>query len=408
MMETGEYIRKLAAILSADVVGYSRLMEADELTTIATLKEYRSVFQKMVNGYRGRIVDSPGDNILAEFASVMDAVRCAFDIQKELKGCNEKLPAGKRMLFRIGINIGDIIQEGEKIYGDGVNIAARVEGLAEGGGVSISGTVYEHIRHKLTVWDEFVGTHSVKNISDPISVYRIYPGEKAKPSKKGGQRILLISLAAAACLSLLLAVVMLYPRESGKPVHDVPAETTVNSQGTLLFEGEPLEGEWQPYAKPPATSSLFLNKEQQVVWTYMLPESNEEIYAGMGCYIDAVPITDHWIVLTIESEKGLPLELRLYSFVSGFSKPGDENSWVPGEVLIKPTPGRHTFTIHAKDFEVPWWWRREKGNKDVAFSSNDIRMIELGAVRNDEADLTYDRVVIQSIRIEWRWEKDRQ
>jgi adenylate cyclase len=123
--------RKLAAIFSADGKGYSRLMGEDEVATIRTLKEYRKVMSGLIYEHRGRVVDSPGDNVLAEFASVVDAVECAVEIQKELKAKNAEVPEDRRMEFRIGINLGDVIEEGDRIYGDGVNIASRIEGLAD-------------------------------------------------------------------------------------------------------------------------------------------------------------------------------------------------------------------------------------------------------------------------------------
>ncbi len=130
-MTTEGFKRKLSAILSADVKGYSRLMGEDEEATVRTLTEYREVMAALIQQHRGRVVDSPGDNLLAEFVSVVDAVRCAWDIQQEFKTRNAELPENRRMDFRIGINLGDVIEEGERIYGDGVNIAARLEGLAE-------------------------------------------------------------------------------------------------------------------------------------------------------------------------------------------------------------------------------------------------------------------------------------
>src|SRR5215510_3793946 len=137
--------RTLAAIFSTDVAGYSRLMGEDEEATIHTLTAYRAVISSLIQQYRGRVVDSPGDNLLAEFASVVDAVRCAVDIQQALKVKNDELPEHRQMCFRIGINLGDIIAEGERLYGDGVNIAARMESLALPGGICISGTVYDHV-----------------------------------------------------------------------------------------------------------------------------------------------------------------------------------------------------------------------------------------------------------------------
>jgi adenylate cyclase len=131
--------RKLVAILSADVKGYSRLMGEDEEATILTLTTYRGERARLIQQHRGRVVDSPGDNLLAEFASVVEAVQCAVAIQRELKTRNAALPLYRRMEFRIGINLGDVIVEGERIYGDGVNFAPRLEGLAAAGGVCVSG-----------------------------------------------------------------------------------------------------------------------------------------------------------------------------------------------------------------------------------------------------------------------------
>jgi adenylate cyclase len=136
-MATEDFKRKLTAILSADAEGYSRLMAEDEEATVRTITAYREVVATVVEKHRGRVVDSPGDNILAEFASAVDAVRGAVEIQEELKSRNSELPQNRRMAFRIGVNLGDVIHEDERIYGDGVNIAARVEGLADGGGICI-------------------------------------------------------------------------------------------------------------------------------------------------------------------------------------------------------------------------------------------------------------------------------
>jgi adenylate cyclase len=164
--------RKLSAILSADVKGYSRLMGEDELATVRTLEAYREMIAEVIRDYRGRVVDSPGDNVLAEFASVVDAVESAVDIQKELKAKNAEVPENRRMEFRIGINLGDVIEEGERIYGDGVNIAARIEGLAGAGEICISGTAFDQVESKLGLEFEYLGEQSVKNIKKPVRVYR--------------------------------------------------------------------------------------------------------------------------------------------------------------------------------------------------------------------------------------------
>jgi class 3 adenylate cyclase len=165
--------RKLAAILAADVQGYSWLMGEDEVATLLTLTASRQVTDALIARYHGRIVNTAGDSILAEFASVVDAVQCAVDIQHELTAKNEALSASRRMEFRIGINLGDVMVEGEQIYGDGVNIAARLESLADGGGICIAGNVYEQIRHKLALPCEDLGEQTVKNIAQPIRVWRV-------------------------------------------------------------------------------------------------------------------------------------------------------------------------------------------------------------------------------------------
>ncbi len=186
--------RKLAAIFSADVKGYSRLMGADEVATIRTLTAYRAVMATLIQHHRGRVVDSPGDNLLAEFASVVDAVQCAAEIQQELKIRNADLPPDRRMEFRIGINLGDVIVEGERIYGDGVNIAARLESLAEAGGICISGMVYDQVETKLAFNYESLGEQAVKNIAQPVRVYRVRMDEMATSA---GEALVLRPFGAA-------------------------------------------------------------------------------------------------------------------------------------------------------------------------------------------------------------------
>ncbi len=169
--------RRLAAILSADVAGYSRMMGADELATVRTLSEYRGVFSETIGSRHGRVVDMPGDNILAEFGSAVDAVEAALAIQAELGTRNAALPEPQRMNFRIGINLGDLVVEGDRIYGDGVNIAARVEALAQAGGICVSAKVHEEVHRKLNLAFEDLGEHALKNIAPSVRVYRIDVGE---------------------------------------------------------------------------------------------------------------------------------------------------------------------------------------------------------------------------------------
>jgi len=172
-MAEQDFKRKLTAILSADVEGYSRLMGEDEEATVRTITAYRKVMTTLIQQHSGKVVDSPGDNLLAEFASVVDAVQCAVAVQKEISSRNTELPENRKMQFRIGINLGDVIQEGDRIYGDGVNIAARLEGLAEPGGICISKTAFVHIESKLPYGYDFIGDQTVKNISKPVGAYRV-------------------------------------------------------------------------------------------------------------------------------------------------------------------------------------------------------------------------------------------
>jgi len=166
--------RKLEAILSADVVGYSRLMQNDDAATVETLTKYRTIFSGFVDRHEGRIVDSPGDNILAEFDSPVEAVQCAIETQRELARRNLQLADHRQMHFRIGINLGDILSRDDgTIYGDGVNVAARLESLAEPGGITISGTVFDHAENKLPVAFAFTGEQEVKNITKPVRTYRV-------------------------------------------------------------------------------------------------------------------------------------------------------------------------------------------------------------------------------------------
>jgi adenylate cyclase len=182
--------RKLTAILSADVAGYSRLMGDDEEATVRTLTTYREVLTSLIQQHNGRVIDSPGDNLLAEFASVVDAVQCAVAVQKEIKAQNEEFLENRRMQFRIGINLGDVIQEEDRVYGDGVNIAARLEGLSEPGGICISKTAFDHIETKLPYGYEFLGDQTVKNIAKPVRAYRVLLEPEAAGKVVGEKRFL--------------------------------------------------------------------------------------------------------------------------------------------------------------------------------------------------------------------------
>jgi adenylate cyclase len=238
-MNTERAKRKLSAILSADVKGYSRLMGEDEVATVRTLKEYRELMSKLIKEYRGRVVDSPGDNVLAEFVSVVDSLECSIEIQKVLKSKNAALPDNRRMEFRIGVNLGDVIEDEDRLYGDGVNIAARIEGLAEPGGICISASGFEQVRNKLPLGYEYLGEHTVKNIVQPIKVYRVLMepeaagkviGEKDPKQRrwrwKSAAVAVLVLVAGGLLLNLYWRIPKIEPASKEKmafPLPEVPS-----------------------------------------------------------------------------------------------------------------------------------------------------------------------------------------
>ena len=162
--------RRLAAILCADVVGYSRLMADDEDATVRTVTAYREQIELHVRQVRGRLVDFTGDNFLAEFRSPSQAVRCAVEIQQVLRALNANLSTERKMQFRMGVHLGEVRAEGERLFGTGINIAARLEGLAEPGGLCISSKVYDEVRGKLDLGFEDLGEQEVKNLPEPVRV----------------------------------------------------------------------------------------------------------------------------------------------------------------------------------------------------------------------------------------------
>ena len=213
---TAEARKKLTAVFVTDVVGYSRLMGDDHHATVKTLAEYRQVFSSHIKKLQGRVVNAPGDSILAEFESVVDAVNSAAEIQRELAERNEELADHRKMHFRIGVNLGDVlIWEGE-LFGDGVNIAARLESLAEPGGICISRTVYDQVHTRLDLKYGYLGEHKVKNISTPVRVYKVLLEPEQAPTRteravrhlaRSWRRL---ALAATAAVLVALAAVLVW------------------------------------------------------------------------------------------------------------------------------------------------------------------------------------------------------
>jgi adenylate cyclase len=168
--------------MCADVKSYARLMESDETRTIGTLRQYRAAMDALVERHEGRTINTWGDAVIAEFASVVEAVLCAIEVQRELAARNRDLPEAEQMWFRIGINLGDVMVENDDLYGEGVNIAARLQELAEPGGILISGTVYDLVRNKLSVGFDYLGQQPVKNVTEPVTSYRIVLDGEARPT----------------------------------------------------------------------------------------------------------------------------------------------------------------------------------------------------------------------------------
>jgi adenylate cyclase len=175
--------RRLTSILCADAKSYARLMESNETRTIGTLRQYRAAMDALIQRHEGRTINTWGDAVIAEFASVVEAVLCAIEIQRELAGHNRALPEAEQMWFRIGINLGDVMVENDDLYGEGVNIAARLQELAEPGGILISGPVYDLVRNKLTVGFDYLGQQAVKNVTEPVASYRIMLDGDPQPAR---------------------------------------------------------------------------------------------------------------------------------------------------------------------------------------------------------------------------------
>ena len=236
-MDTEEFRRKLTAILSAHVEGYSLLIRDDDEATIHTLTTCRKVMVHLIQKYRGRLVDATGDNLLAEFASAVDSVNCAVEIQRELFEQNAELSESRRVRFRIGINLGDVVEKGERIYGDGVNIAARMGGLADGGEICISGTIYDQVKYKLDLEYDYLGEQKVKNVKEPVRAYWILslPGAashraiKAKKTVNKTWRNIIVAVSAVLIIGSASAIWNFYF------LPESPVVKTQDQGGELAF-----------------------------------------------------------------------------------------------------------------------------------------------------------------------------
>jgi adenylate cyclase len=363
-MTTQEVKRKLTAIFSADVKGYSRLMGEDEVGTIHTLNAYKEVMDSLIQHHHGRVVDAPGDNVLAEFGSVVDAVQCAFEIQKELKTRNTELPDDRRMEFRIGVNLGDVVEEGEKIFGDGVNIAARLESLSEAGGVCISGSAYDFVGRKLSLGYEYLGEHTVKNIEKPVRVYRVLMepeaagkviGEK-KVKPKQWQRVVISLVAAVIVVVAAVAIWHLYLHPTRPPVE-------VASKEKMAF---PLPD------KPSIAVLAFVNMSDDPKQEYLADGIAEEIINGLSKCPYIVVIARN----STFTYKGKPVKVQQvaeemgvrYVLEGSLRKTGDKVRITVQ--LIDALTGQHLFSE-----------RYDRELKDILVMQDEITMKILAAVQ---------------------------
>ena len=244
MDKTPAVKRRLTAILAADAVGYSARMAENEERAVRTLQGHRRIIDNLIADHGGRIVGTAGDSVLAEFGSSVEAVRCAVEIQAALATRNDSLPDAERLHFRIGINLGDVIVDGDDILGDGVNVASRLEGIAEPGGILVSSSVYDQITGKLNLGFEDVGERSLKNIGRPVRAYRVAPaGSPQRHPPRSRSRAVPVAVGAGLVAVAALAVFVL--ARGGD--NDAPRSTTPSSA--------PAQSQPQPLTPPPPTQS---------------------------------------------------------------------------------------------------------------------------------------------------------
>jgi adenylate cyclase len=291
--------RKLTAILSADAVGYSRLMAEDETTTVKTIASYREIMASLIVRHRGRVVDSPGDNLLAEFSSVVDAVQCAVAVQNEIQIRNAELAENRRMEFRIGINLGDVIDEEDRIYGDGVNVAARLEALADPGGVCVSKTAFDQIETKLPLGYEYLGQQSVKNIPKPVGAYRVLMKPDAVGKVIGEKRFLgRVSRRAAMAAIIILVMVAgvliswniylhqskrIMPASVGKMAFPLPDKPSIAVLPFVNISGDPQ----QEYFVDGITNDI-ITALSEFKFLFIIASTSSFTYKGMPVKVQVV------------------------------------------------------------------------------------------------------------------------
>jgi adenylate cyclase len=370
-MNAQEFKRKLVAILSADVEGYSRHMGEDEEATIRTLTAYREAMAVLIQQSRGRVVDAPGDNLLAEFASVVDAVDCAVAIQQKLSELNSSLSAERKMQFRIGVNLGDVVEEGDRIYGDGVNIAARIEGLADPGGICITRTAYDHVKKKLELGYEYLGEHRAKNIAEPVRVYRVLIEPEAAGTVIGEKKLRLRRRhwAAVAVIAFVFGVAAVafwnfYIRSAPSLIKDVSPEKTLISLSN----------------KPSIAVLPFINLSGDPEQEYFSDGITNDIITDLSKFSGLLIIASN----TVFTYKGKPVKAKKVSRELGVRYVVEGSVQKAGDKvrinvqLIDTATGHHL-----------WAERYERNLKDIFALQGEIvqTIVATLAIKVDEAEI---------------------
>jgi adenylate cyclase len=288
---TGSAQRKLTAILSADVKGYSRLMGADEVGTHTTLKAYRKIMDGLIVRHGGRVVGTAGDGVLADFPSVVGALECAVDVQRALRNRNAGLPLDRRLEFRIGINLGDVIVDDDDIFGDGVNVAARLQAIGEPGGITVSGGVYDQVKNKFDLDFRDRGTQHVKNIADAVRVYSVEGSDIEGPARRSGRNWLWIAAAASALLVVGGGLTWLAPQLPAPPWR---ADDTAVSGGEAAEQPPDREASDPALPSGPSIAVLpFANRSGDPDQVYFSDGVTENIITALGRFPSLLVLSWH-------------------------------------------------------------------------------------------------------------------
>jgi len=298
--------RRLATILAADVFGYSRLTAENEEDALRTLKAHRGVIDRLIARHEGRIFNTAGDSVLAEFGSAVESVRCAITIQEELRVRNAQIDENRRMDFRIGINVGDVLVDGDNLYGDGVNIAARLESIAAPGGICISGSVFTLVKNKLSYGFEDIGLQTVKNIPEPVPTFRLTPGSSApqEPAAARSTRKWVLPIAVVVAAVAIVGTGIFYSTERGReriarPV-DAPA-ASVPPVSAPLASAPPASV--PPAPAPPASEAPLLDAA-----------AHERMHPYVGMTVQGIStVTGKPFVMTLAASGTAEVKIELAS-----------------------------------------------------------------------------------------------